>query len=187
MDDGFLIVALACLCGGTVILYERIQIMYLESAILQKNRTALQIAREQMDDLHDQSKWELAYTILLWTSVFAVKWCYFAFFNPFLQAMSNWRNFILYYRFSICFSVVSWLFGVVGQQLVACPYVGKASCESSSKGFSNWRQLMTIYSKMLSRVSPVLFLILRALPILDALADIMGMYPVISGCRILRG
>jgi hypothetical protein len=118
MDDGFLAVALACLCGGTVILYERIQIIYLDSAILQRNRVALRIASEQMDDIYDQSKWQFAYVFLAWTTVFAVKWGYFAFFYPFLQAMSNWKSFILYYRFSICFSVISWLFITVGTQLI---------------------------------------------------------------------
>ena len=58
MDDGFLTVASACLCAGTAILYERIQIIYLEFAILQKNPIALQIAREEMDDIQDQSKWQ---------------------------------------------------------------------------------------------------------------------------------
>ncbi|KAN0067014.1 hypothetical protein V8E54_014938 [Elaphomyces granulatus] len=107
IDDGFLTLALACLCGGTVILYKGLHIIYLESAILRKNCTALQIAGEQMDDIYDQSKWKFAYLFLVWTTVFAVKWCYFAVFYPFLQAMSNWKSFILYYRFSICFSVIS--------------------------------------------------------------------------------
>ena len=135
------------MCGGTVILYKGLHIIYLESAILRKNCTALQITGEQMDDIYDQSKWKFAYLFLVWTTVFAVKWCYFAVFYPFLQAMSNWKRFILYYRFSIFFSVISWLFVAVGAQLIACPYVGRTSCESSSKGFSNWRELITIYSK----------------------------------------
>ncbi|KAN0069413.1 hypothetical protein V8E54_012428 [Elaphomyces granulatus] len=135
MDDGFLTVALACLCGGTVILYERIQIMYLESAILQKNRTALQnIASEQMDDLYDQSKWRFAYI-----------------------AMSNWRDFILYYRFSICFSVVSWLFGAVGAQLIACTYFGRASSRCFPESVSNTMLLLTLWTFL----------------IFDALTDIM--------------
>jgi hypothetical protein len=140
MDDGFLTVASACLCAGTAILYERIQIIYLEFAILQKNPIALQIAREEMDDIQDQSKWQFAYIFLLWTTVFAVKWGYFAFFHPFLQAMSNWKTFIFYYRFSICFSVVSWLFVAIGSQMISCTYLRgiSESCESSSKGFSSW-------------------------------------------------
>jgi hypothetical protein len=136
VDDGFLIFAFTCLCGGTFILYERIPIIYLEFAVLRMDPLALSIAMEQMNDLYDQSKWELAYLILLWTTVFAIKWCYFAFFHPFLRAMSKGFNF--YYKFSIFFSVVSWLFIIIGEQLITCPYLGKASGESSSTGFS-WR------------------------------------------------
>jgi hypothetical protein len=154
MDDGFLTIALACLCGGTVILYEYIQILYLEFAILQQDHTALQIARDEMDDPYGLSEWQFAYNFLLWTTIYAVKWCYFAFFHQFLQAMSNWKTFIFYYRFSICFSVVSWLFVAVGQ-LFCCTRVKRTpeSSESSLQGFSSWHQLMTIYSKMLSGVA----------------------------------
>ncbi|KAN0066999.1 hypothetical protein V8E54_014923 [Elaphomyces granulatus] len=163
IDDGFLTVALACLCATTVILYERIQIFYLESAILQNNRTALQIAAEQMNDIYDQSKWKFAYLFLVWTTVFAVKWCYFAFFYPFLQAMSNWKSFIFYYRFSICFSVASWLFVAVGAQFIACPYVDRISCGSLNlQGFPD-----------LSGSSAALLLVFWACPILDLLTDIM--------------
>ncbi|KAN0067011.1 hypothetical protein V8E54_014935, partial [Elaphomyces granulatus] len=162
MDDGFLTLALACLCAGTIIVYERMQIICLQSAILQKNPTALQIAREQMDDIYDQSGWQFAYLFLLWTTLFAVKWCYFAFFHPFLQAMSNWRIFILYYRFSICFSVFSWLLIVVGGQLIICPYVGRTS--------SN---LQCFPAAKLPVPDAVLFLLSWACPTLDALTDIM--------------
>jgi hypothetical protein len=135
-DDGFLVVALACLCAGTVMLYERIEIIYLTSAVLQNNHTALQIA-VQMDNFYDP-KWQ-CYIFTLWTTVFAVKWCYFAFFHPFLQAMSNWKCFIFYYRFSICFSVVSWLFAAIGTELISCTRARRISvlCKSSSKRFSS--------------------------------------------------
>lgn len=161
MDDGFLTVALACLCAGTVIIYEHIQIIYLGFAILQ-NHTASQIAREQMDNFYDP-KWRFAYVFLLWTTVFAVKWCYFAFFHPFLQAMSNWKCFVFYYRFSICLSVASWLFTIFGTQLVSCTHVRRIS--ESSKCLPELHVSNT-----------VLLLTTWAIPFLDALTDIMGMY-----------
>ena len=105
--------------------------IYLEFAVSQMDPATLLIAVEQMNDLYDQPKWHLAYVVLLWTAVFAVKWCYFAFFHPFFWAMPKSFNF--YYRFSICFSVASWLPTMVGEQLVTCPYFGRASCESSSR------------------------------------------------------
>ena len=107
--------------------------IYLEFAVLRIDPAAIQIATEQLDDLHDQSKWELAYSILLWTTLFAIKWCYFVLFHPFLQVMSKGFNF--YHKFSIFFSVVCWLVIVVGGQLISCPYIGGASGESSSTRF----------------------------------------------------
>jgi predicted Co/Zn/Cd cation transporter (cation efflux family) len=134
MDDKFLIFAFTCLCGGTFILYERTSMIYLEFGIFRLDSAAYQIAEEQSDDIYNQSKWQLAYSILLWTTIFAVKWCYFALFHSFLQIMS--KGFNIYYKFSICFSVVCWLFVAVGDQLIACPYIGEASGESSSTIFS---------------------------------------------------
>ncbi|KAN0067000.1 hypothetical protein V8E54_014924 [Elaphomyces granulatus] len=160
MDDGFLTVALACLCGGTVILYEYIQILYLEFAILQKYHTALQVSREKMDDPYGLSKWQFAYNFLLWTTIYAVKWCYFAFFHQFIQAMSNWKTFIFYYRFSICFSVVSWLFVAVGAQLFCCTSLKRIS--KSTKCFP-----------VLPVSNAVLNLIFWAFLIFDVLTDIM--------------
>ena len=43
---------------------------------------AYQIAEEQSDDLYNQSKWQLAYSVLLWTTIIAIKWCYFALLYP---------------------------------------------------------------------------------------------------------
>jgi hypothetical protein len=134
MDDKFLIFAFTCLCGGTFIIYERISIIYLEFGILRMDTTAYLIAEEQSNNLYNQSKWQLAYSVLLWTTIFAVKWCYFALLHPFLQIMS--KGFNVYYRLSIYFSMVCWLFVAIGEQLIPCPYIGEASGESSSTIFS---------------------------------------------------
>lgn len=159
MDDGFLIFAFACLCGGTFILYERISYIYLEFAVLRMDPIAFPIAMEQMNDLFEQSKWQLSYLVLLWTTVFAVKWCYFAFFYPFLRAMS--KSFNIYYKFSICFTVVSWLFIVIGEQLITCPYVGVASGKPLSFNGIPTVLTNTIYREMLSKVACFSFCVAR--------------------------
>lgn len=99
--------------------------VYLEFSILRGDQIAALMAFQQKDDLFEQSKRQLAYLLFLWTSIFAVKWCYLAFFYPLLRSMS--KRFIYYYWFAVSFSVVSWLFLVVGEQLITCPYVGKAA------------------------------------------------------------
>jgi hypothetical protein len=134
MDDSILIFAFACLCGGTFIIYKRTEVIYLEFAVLRLDSLMYQIAEEQLDDLYDQSKWQLAYSVLLWTAIFAVKWCYFALFHSFIQVMSKGLQF--YYKFSIFFSVVCWVSITVGEQLIPCPCIGGASSESSLTRFS---------------------------------------------------
>ena len=135
MDDGLLVFAFICLCGGTFILFERTTTIYLEFAILRLEPSAYHtIVEDQLDDLYDQSKWQFAYSVLLWTTIFAVKWCYYALFHPFLQIMS--KGFKIYYKFSISFSIFCWVFIVVGEQLLPCPYIGGTSGELSSTRFS---------------------------------------------------
>ena len=111
--------------GGTAILYKRIYMIYLEFSVLQGDLIASLLAFQMENELFQQSKWQLAYLVFLWTAVFAVKWCYFAFFHPLLRAQS--KRVVLYYQFAIIFSIISWIVLVVSEQLVTCPYVGKAA------------------------------------------------------------
>ncbi|KAF7512478.1 hypothetical protein GJ744_001413 [Endocarpon pusillum] len=127
LDDSFLIFGFVCLTGGTVVLYERLYMIYLEFSVLAGDPTASILAFQQTDELFEQSKWNVAYLLFLWTSIFAVKWCYFAFFHPLLRG--TWKWIIYYYWFAVIFSIISWLFLVVGEKLITCPYVGKASAK----------------------------------------------------------
>ncbi|KAF2475929.1 uncharacterized protein BDR25DRAFT_253574 [Lindgomyces ingoldianus] len=156
LDDAFLIFALTSLVGGTAILYKRIHMIYLEFSVLRQDPVASLLAFEQMDELFQQSKWQLAYLPFLWTAIFAVKWCYFAFFYPLLRAMA--RSIVYYYWLAIAFSVVSWLFLVIGEQLITCPHVGKAA----AKCFP-----------VLPASKSALLVLFWICPVLDALCDIM--------------
>jgi hypothetical protein len=55
MDDGLLVFAFTCLCGGTFILFERTAMIYFQFAVLRMDSMAYQIAKEQLDDFYDQS------------------------------------------------------------------------------------------------------------------------------------
>jgi hypothetical protein len=125
LDDGFLIFGFLCLTSGTAMLYKRMRLVYLMLAVIRGNPIASLMASQHIGDLFEQSKWQVAYMLFLWTAVFAVKWCYFAFFYPFLRSLT--KGFVYFYRFAIIFSVVCWLFLVIGEHLIACPYVGKGA------------------------------------------------------------
>lgn len=122
LDDAFLLFAWVSLVGSTAIL-GRIHYLYLYLAVLRGDMMASLVAFSMMDELLPTSDYQLAYLILAWTTVFAIKWCYLAFFYPLLRAMA--KSFLYYYWFAIAFSVVSWLFLVIGEQMISCPYAGK--------------------------------------------------------------
>ncbi|RAH69472.1 uncharacterized protein BO66DRAFT_471976 [Aspergillus aculeatinus CBS 121060] len=157
LDDGFLILAFICLCVVTAMLYLRVQIVYILFGVLSGDSAAYALAIKHYDKLLEQSKWQLGYITLLWTVVFSVKWCYFAFFYPLLRNVS--RKLIWYYRFAIVFSVASWIAIVVGEELIACPYLGE---EAGKKCFPDLPA---------SRTS--LLAAFWAFPCLDALSDLI--------------
>lgn len=123
LDDGFLFLAFACLCAGTAIIFLRLKVVFLEFAVLRQVPASYPLALEDMDNLVAQNTWALAWLVMSWTTIFSVKWCYFAFFHPLMRNMSRW--FTWYYRFGIFLSVASWIVIIVGEQLIACPYLGK--------------------------------------------------------------
>ncbi|KAJ5915609.1 hypothetical protein N7466_011542 [Penicillium verhagenii] len=123
LDDAFLTLAWACLCVGTGIMYHRVGIVYLEFAVLGGDTAAYALIIPQINALVAQATWQLAYLVMLWTTVFAVKWCYLIFFFPLLRNMSRW--FIWYYRAAVVFSVACWILILVGDQVLSCPYLGE--------------------------------------------------------------
>ncbi|KAJ5549202.1 hypothetical protein N7513_006436 [Penicillium frequentans] len=127
LDDGLLFFAFACLCGASGIMFKRLRVVYLEFAVLSGLESAYSLAYEDMGNLVAQNTWEVAWLVLCWTAIFAVKWCYFAFFYPLLRNMST--RFTWYYRVGIFLSVACWITICVAEQLITCPYLGAEAGE----------------------------------------------------------
>lgn len=123
LDDMILTFGFVCLTGATAVLYKRIEIIYLEFSVIRGDPLAAVMAMQQINELYKQNAWMLSYLAILWTAIFAVKWCYFAFFYPFLRSMT--KGLIRYYWSAVTFSIFSWLFLVIGEQLITCPHMGK--------------------------------------------------------------
>lgn len=123
LDDAFLFLAFVCLCAGTAVLFLRLKIVFLEFAVLRQVPAAYAVALQDLDNLVAQNKWALSWIVMSWTSIFAVKWCYFSFFYPLMRNMARW--FVWYYRVGIFLSVACWILVIVGGQLLVCPYMGK--------------------------------------------------------------
>jgi hypothetical protein len=128
LDDGFLLFAFLNLIGGTVVFYDQIHLLFLEWGATQGDFLITIMALRRMDDFFEMSKWRIAYFFFLWTTIFSVKACYLAFFRPFLRARGKAISY--YYWFVVGLTVVSWILLVIGDSVIVCPHVGKASSQS---------------------------------------------------------
>jgi hypothetical protein len=108
IDDGFLLFSTICLIPATVLSFETIHMSYLQGAILRQEPGALLVALRQIDALYAETIKGFAYRILLWNSVFSIKWCYLAFFYPLLRSMG--KKIVYYYWTAVTVSVVGWLY-----------------------------------------------------------------------------
>ncbi|KAI1074019.1 hypothetical protein F5B20DRAFT_565233 [Whalleya microplaca] len=124
LDDGFLIVSFICLVGSTAIFYKRARFIYLIFALMRGDEVALLIASQEIADIYDQTNWSFAYMTFLWTCIFMVKFCYFAFFHTLIQSMP--KALIRYYWTAVVVTVAAWIYLPL-QQLIVCPYFGSNS------------------------------------------------------------
>lgn len=89
------------------------------------------IAIQEIQDVYNQMYWSFCYITFMWTTIYMVKLCCFAFFRTLLSRMP--RPLIRYYWVCVVFTIIAWLFCVL-QQLINCPYFGASSCESEFFG-----------------------------------------------------
>ncbi|KAF2184595.1 hypothetical protein K469DRAFT_666410 [Zopfia rhizophila CBS 207.26] len=106
LDDGFLCLAAGCLCGTTAILFQNCFTFFLTSTIHQdpslQNTTAYPPYLPSLSQFESRRN---LYTILAWTTLIAVKFCFFAFFKPLIRCR---RKIKIWYWFSVAFTVVAW-------------------------------------------------------------------------------
>ncbi|KAF2112886.1 hypothetical protein BDV96DRAFT_579311 [Lophiotrema nucula] len=120
LDDAFLIVAAACLCAATGILYHICYFLYLHSAA----SLVPQILPYLLANFHELLRLQkrvYPFLALIWTTTFAVKGCFLAFMRPLVWHISRAMNW--YYWFVVVFCIVSWAF-VVADPFIICPYFG---------------------------------------------------------------
>ncbi|KUI70700.1 hypothetical protein VM1G_05906 [Cytospora mali] len=120
LDDVFLILAAACLCAATGILYHICYFLYLHSAAV----LAPQVLPEVL--AHYNALIQLQKTVypfldLIWTTTFAVKGCFLTSMRPLVWHISRPLNW--YYWSIVAFCIISWAF-VVADPFIICPYFG---------------------------------------------------------------
>lgn len=132
------------------------------------------IASQEISDVFNQMNWSFAYITFLWTSVFMVKLCYFAFFHTLLLSMSRALN--RYYWTAAVITVIAWIYLVL-QQLVVCPYFGDSACKPNYPASCNGTILMILTAKCFPDLpisNAVLNFTFWTGPVLDAITDVMS-------------
>jgi hypothetical protein len=125
LDDGLLVLSFLSLVAATTIFYLRARLSYLVFSLLRRDQVIALIAAEEIDQVLKQMNYAFAYISTLWSTIFLVKLCYFAFFRVLLKSMS--KHFARYYWTALVFTVICWIY-LVAQTLISCPYFGESSC-----------------------------------------------------------
>lgn len=123
LDDAFLIIAAACLCVATGILYHICYFLYLHSAALLAPQVMPEVLAHY-NDLLDLQKQAFPFLAVIWTTTFAVKGCFLSFMRPLVWHISRTVNW--YYWFIVVFCAISWAY-VVAEPFIICPYFGPES------------------------------------------------------------
>ncbi|OTB09269.1 hypothetical protein M426DRAFT_260579 [Hypoxylon sp. CI-4A] len=124
IDDGFVITSFVCLVAATSIFYKRARIIYMVFSLMRGDEVIELIASQEIADVYGQMNWSFPYVTFMWTTIFMVKLCYFAFFRVLLQSMP--KSLIRYYWTAVVMTIVAWMYLVL-QQLIICPYFGASS------------------------------------------------------------
>ena len=176
LDDVFLILGFFSLIGGTILL-KQVPVFYLVLATLQGDFWATVLSFKKINDVIKQWDYIYAYFVFLWTSIYAVKGCYFAFFAQFRRTMT--RTFNWYYWIAVGFSVVCWIWSCVALT-IACPYFGdgarKYSCTAFQKHNTNNSIVKCFPDLPISK--RIVRLLFWLYPILDGISDLMSTFSV---------
>jgi hypothetical protein len=125
LDDCLLVLSFLCLVAATTVFYLRARLTYLIFSLMRGDQVIALIAAEEIDHVFKQMDYAFTYISTLWSTIFLVKLCYFAFFRVLLKSMS--KHFVRYYWTALAFTVVCWIY-LVAQTLISCPYFGESSC-----------------------------------------------------------
>lgn len=175
LDDAFLILAAACLCVATGILYHITYFLYMHAASLLAPEAMGEVFAHFGELLNLQKK---VYPLLamLWTATFAVKGCFLAFMHPLIWHIS--RRVKWYFWFVVGFCIISWMFVIV-DPFIICPYFGadarKYLLSTDAIGIDKPRPNMDAVQCFASTVDEKKTVGLTAfVTVLDILSDIMS-------------
>ncbi|KAF2262427.1 hypothetical protein CC78DRAFT_316935 [Lojkania enalia] len=110
IDDLFLILATACFCAATAVLYQNCFLFFLNSAIFQSQELIFTRAfPPYITKLYNSTRPRNTFAALNWTAIYAVKFCFFTFFKPLIRHLCGLTRF---YWISVTFTLLAWIVSV---------------------------------------------------------------------------
>jgi hypothetical protein len=126
MDDWLLLGSCAFLIAATGILYYAIDTIFYVAALSLNPSAVLAATSAHIDMLKEIvyfQRMNLAYLALNWTSIFAVKMGFLAFFRHLVDRI---RFLYAFWKGVLAFTVVAFLYSVC-ESLISCPHLGLES------------------------------------------------------------
>ena len=106
LDDYLLIAAFSTLCAATVILHKTLMLLMISSAIPQAPELMRTSAIQPwISKLNDKALPRNTYVCLAWTTIFMVKFTFFAFFRPLIR---SFRCLNIYYWCCLGFTIMAY-------------------------------------------------------------------------------
>ena len=124
LDDALLLFACICLTAATGLLYKLIPLAYFIENLDFKDKVPLPFP---ISDFAEDSVLSIqildAYVTLVWTVIYAAKFCYLIFFRALIDRV---RQMIVYWRIVVLITVI---FGglALGETFIACPRIDVSS------------------------------------------------------------
>lgn len=120
LDDFFLLLGLACLCGATGIILVSVRKIFLSEVIIIDD--SFQFTEEVAHSLINTGPAIVhSFLFLAWTVVISVKFSFLALFRLLIQRIS-WKI-TFYYWFVVVFTVITWIY-MVSEAFIICPAFG---------------------------------------------------------------
>lgn len=108
LDDAFLTLAVCCLCGCLGIVHANGFFTFLSNARIYAPELLKTTAYQPYKTNQGPSiKRRNALAVLSWTTIYSVKFCFYAFFQPLLRHL---KRLYMFYWGCVCFTVLAWIF-----------------------------------------------------------------------------
>ena len=125
LDDCIVLAGAMCLCAATRLVYRNCNNYFLGGTIQLDPFLFLKVSPDRTNELLKSSNTYLhAFFALIWTTIFAVKLSFLAFFKKLTERVTKIQN---YYWIVVVITLISWIFLVV-EPLILCPHFGYNSC-----------------------------------------------------------